>query len=129
MDRVALLQQQLGQKRAVLAGYAGDQRDLGTTIHSVALRPIPGFLVRRSAAAPSLPLPRLRGRVGGPGCRLRHVSHQTAARQGGAWDPARSVIAVPWTAIGATLRPPPFAGSVPKDLGVAGSSAATTPLL
>src|SRR6266436_454369 len=64
----------------------------------------------------------------GPGCRLRHVSHQTAARQGGAWDPARSVIAVPWTAIGATLRPPPFAGSVPKGLGVAGSSAATTPL-
>src|SRR6267378_1634928 len=130
MDRVALLQQQLGQKCAVLTGYAGDQRDLGTTVHSVAFRHIRGFLVRRSAAAPSLPSPASGGGYReGPGCRLRHVSHQTAARQGGAWDPARSVIAVPWTAIGATLRPPPFAGSVPKDLGVAGSSAATTPLL
>src|SRR6266851_109634 len=38
---------------------------------------------------------------------LRHVSHQTAVRQDGAWDPARPVIALPWTAIGATLCPLP----------------------
>src|SRR5260221_13597066 len=67
MDRVALLQQQLGQKCAVLTGYAGDQRDLGTTVHSVAFRHIRGFLVRRSAAAPSLPSPATGEGKGGAG--------------------------------------------------------------
>src|ERR1700730_1723001 len=41
MNHVTLLQQQLGQKCAVLAGYAGDQGDLGVTVHSIALRHTP----------------------------------------------------------------------------------------
>src|SRR5437879_11179914 len=48
MDHIALLQQQLGQKCAILTGYAGDERDLGTTIRSAALRHIRNFLVLRS---------------------------------------------------------------------------------
>src|SRR5258708_20857700 len=93
MERVALLQQYISQKCDVLAGYAGDQRALGVTVHSVALRHIRGLLVRRSAAVPSLPSPASGEVERGPNCRLRHVSHQTAIRQGGAWAPARPVIA------------------------------------
>src|SRR5258707_7505832 len=48
MNHVLLLQQQLGQKCAVLAGYAGDQGDLGVTVHCIVLRHIPKFLVPRS---------------------------------------------------------------------------------